>query len=302
VKHNRWLEDALGIPIRWIRYPSGASVNRAVSNRQVDIGLAGSTAIAGGVPAGLSYKVVWIYDIIGSAEALVVRDGAGIKSIGDLVGKRVAVPFGATTHYALLEDLTRSHVDMNRVTIMDLEPADIVKAWQNGVIDAAYIWQPSLAKLLNHGGTVLVDSHQLARHGVLTADLGFVSDELASDFPDVVRTWLKQENRAVELIQSDPAKAAQSIGAELGISAPAAQAEMKGYQFLTAREQLSGKYFGKPGQPGRLIDQLTRAAVFQHDYPQTIRFIKEKLYRPEPTRKDFEEAVDTSFLTQMVRN
>lgn len=301
VKHNRWLEDALGIPVRWIRYSSGASVNQAVSNRQVDIGLAGSTAIAGGVPARLPYKVVWIHDIIGSAEALAVRDGAGIKAIKDLEGKRVAVPFGSTTHYALLEYLTRSHIDPNRVTIMDMEPADIVKAWDNGAIDAAYIWEPSLTELLNHGGTVLVNSRQLAQSGILTADLGFVSDELASDFPDVVRTWLEQENRAVELIQSDPAKAAQSIGAELGISAAQAEVEMKGYQFLTAKQQLSDKYLGKPGQPGHLIDQLTRAAVFQHDFPETVRFMKEKVYHPEPTSKQFEQAVDTSFITQVVK-
>ncbi len=299
VKHNRWLEEKLNIPVRWIRFDSGASVNQAVQNRQVDVGLAGSTAIAAGVPARLAYKVVWIYDVIGSAEALAVRKGAGISTMKDLAGKRVAVPFGSTSHYALLAAITKAGLDPNRVTILDLEPGDIVNAWRDSAIDAAYVWQPSLAKILADNGAVLTDSAQLADRGVLTADLGFVSAELHDDFPDVVQTWVEQENRAVEQLKSDPSTAATAIGAELGISATEVESEMKGYKFPTAQEQLSDSYFGPPGSPGNLVDQLTQAAVFQHDYPQTMKFTKEKIYRAEPTLKDFANAVDTSFLSRV---
>ncbi len=299
VKHNRWLEEKLDIPVRWIRFDSGASVNQAVQNRQVDVGLAGSTAIAAGVPAQLQYKVVWIHDVIGSSEALAVRKGTGISSVKDLVGKRVAVPFGSTSHYALLAAITKAGIDLNKVTILDLEPGDIVNAWQDSAIDAAYVWQPSLAKILADHGAVLTDSAQLADRGVLTADLGFVSTELRDDFPDVVQTWAEQENRAVEQIKSDPSTAAAAIGAELGISAAEVESEMKGYQFLTAKEQLSDSYFGTPENPGNLVDQLTRAAVFQHDYPQTMKFTKEKIYRAEPKAKDFIDAIDTSFISKV---
>ena len=299
VKHNRWLESELGIPVRWVRYPSGASVNQAVAGHQVDLGLAGSTSVAAGVPNGLSYRVAWIYDVIGSAEALVVRQSAGVTSLAGLAGKRVGVPFGSTAHFALLEALDRAGLDPQRVDVLDLEPADIVGAWQAGKIDAAYVWQPSLNKILSAGGTVLTDSKRLAEQGVLTADLGVVSEELATGFPTVVQTWVEQENRAVRQIQDDPQQAATAIGAELGLDATETQAEMQGYQYLTASQQLTEPYLGPPGRPGNLVDQLTKAAIFQHDYPQTQKSLKEKVYWNKPTTDDFAKAVDSSFLTHV---
>lgn len=299
VKHNRWLESELGIPVRWIRYSSGASVNQAVSDHRVDLGLAGSTSVAAGIPNGLSYRVAWVYDIIGSAEALVVRQSAGISSLQGLAGKRVGVPFGSTAHFALLEALERGGLDPQRVDVLDLEPADIVGAWQAGKIDAAYVWQPSLNTILAAGGKVLTDSGRLAEQGVLTADLGVVSEELATGFPAVVQTWVEQENRAVKQIQDDPQQAATAIGAELNLDATETQAEMRGYQYLSASQQLTEPYLGPPGRPGNLVDQLTKAAIFQHDYPQTQKSLKEKVYWSKPTIDDFAKAVDSSFLTHV---
>lgn len=300
VKHNRWLEKELGIPVRWIRFDSGASVNQAVASHDVDLGLAGTSSVATGVPAGLAYRVAWIYDVIGSGEALVVRKKEGITSLAELKGKRVAVPFGSTTHYALLAALTKQHLDPNKLDIVDLEPAQIVKAWRDNAIDAAYIWQPSLAKILGQGGQVLLDSAQLAKKGVLTGDLGIVSEEMASDFPAVVTAWLREESRAVDQYRSDPSSAAKAVGAELGIPESEALGEMKGYRFLTVREQLSSSYLGTTAAPGHLVQQLTAAAVFLSDFPQTAKFLKEyKLYQPKPTQADFDHVVDPSFLAKV---
>jgi taurine transport system substrate-binding protein len=287
VKNQKWLEDSLGIPVEWQSFDSGANVNRAVASGSVDVGLAGSSPVSNGIASGLPYKVPWIYDIIGDAEQLVVRKSAGVSDLKGLEGKKVAAPFGSTTHYALLTAMTDAGVDLGKVDVIDLEPDDIVAAWQRDDIDAGYVWNPSLAKLKEQGGTVLLSSRELAEQGTLTGDLAVVRTEFAEQYPDVVAGWLKQENRAVELYKADPQRAAEIVGKELQLPTKEAVSQMEGLIFLDAKEQLSADYLGTPDQPGKLAEQLTT----------TAQFLKEQeLIDREPSPDEFKEAVDSQFL------
>lgn len=299
VKHNGWLEDELSMPVRWIRYDSGSAVNAAVNSGKVDVGLIGSTGAAAGVDARLGYKVVWIFDVIGKAEALVARKGSDVTSVRDLVGKTVAVPFGSTSHYALLAALQDAKVNLNKVTLVDLQPREIADAWRKKTIDAAYIWPPTQQRLLDDGGQVVVDSAQLAQRGRFTADLGFVTGNLAKSAPDVVQTWITQQNRAVALIAQDPAAAAKAIGAELGISDREARQEMSGYRYLTASQQAGSGYLGTPKSKGNLVNLLKDAADFQHQFPQTAKFGQEKVITTNPTRSQFAGAIDPAFIVKV---
>ncbi|MFD6243878.1 ABC transporter substrate-binding protein [Streptomyces roseolus] len=57
--------------------------------------------------------MVGIHDLIGDNEALVAKPGIG--SVKDLVGKKVATPFGSTSHYSLLAALTTAGVEPTSV-------------------------------------------------------------------------------------------------------------------------------------------------------------------------------------------
>lgn len=298
VKHNRWLEDKLKIPVRWIRYDSGAAVNAAVNDNKVDVGLIGSTGTAAGITSRLGYRTVWMFDVIGTAEALVSRSGSGIKDLRDLEDKTVAVPFGSTSHYALLAALTQAKVNLNKVTLVDLQPREIVAAWKKKSIDAAYIWPPNQNILLDDGGRVVIDSGQLAKQGTFTADLGFATKNMVNSAPQIVQTWVEQQNRAVELIQKDPTAAANAIGAELGISGAEAKRELTGYRFLTASQQAGSGYLGTPKNKGKLVNELKSAADFQHQFPQTARFGQEKVVTTSPPTKNFADAVDPAFIAK----
>lgn len=298
VKHNGWLEDELKMPVRWIRYDSGSAVNAAIADDKVDVGLIGSTGTAAGISAHLGYRVVWIFDVIGSAEALVARSGSGINNVRDLEGKTVAVPFGSTSHYALLAALQDAKVNLNKVTMVDLQPREIASAWTKKSIDAAYIWPPTQSRLLDDGGQVVIDSAELAKQGRFTADLGIATGNLVSSAPDIVQAWVEQENRAVELIQQNPAAASKAIGAELGVSDAEAQQEMRGYQFLDATEQAGPEYLGTTKSVGALATQLKAAADFQHEFPQTAKFGQEKVVTQPPPASAFTDALDPAFVAK----
>lgn len=285
VKNKRWLEKALKIKVNWQQFDSGADVNRAVAAGSVDIGLAGSSPVSNGIASGLPYKVAWIYDVIADAEELVAKKSAGVGDISELKGKKVAAPFGSTTHYSLLTSLADNGVDPKQVDVLDLEPDDIVAAWQRGDIDAAYVWNPALAKI-KKDGKVLISSKQLAEQGKVTADLGIVRNEFADKYPDVVTEWIKQETRAVKLYKENPKAAAQAVGAEFNISTQEALSQMQGLIFLEASEQATPKYLGEPDKPGDLAKQLT----------DTAKFLKsQKLIDRDPSQDEFNKAVDPQF-------
>jgi taurine transport system substrate-binding protein len=301
VKNQEWLEDELDIPIRWVRLDSGAEVNKALDDHAIDIGLIGTSAVALGVPSGLDTEVVWVHDIIGDSEALVVREESGLSGsseVSDLEGRTVAVPFGSTAHYALLAALDEANVAANDVEVVDLQPDDMAEAWAAGSIDAAYVWEPTLTSLESDGGAVVLTSAELAEQGIVTGDLGVVSEDLAENYPDVVQTWVDVQARAVDLIHDDPGQAQEAIGAELDQPADVVADEMTGYTYPTAAEQAGPDYLG--GDDSQLAQHLQSAAVFLKDYPQSAKFLKEyNVYLPDPTVDEFVDAIDSDYVAEV---
>ena len=78
-------------------------------------------------------------------EFLVVR--GDISRPADLEGKTIATRFGSTVEYFLRRYLQEEHVDASKVKIINLEPADMVIALDNGNIDGYtnYIPFPQLS-------------------------------------------------------------------------------------------------------------------------------------------------------------
>lgn len=250
VKNQRWLEQAFpDTEIEWKLFDSGGSVNEAFAAGSVDIGLAGSSPVARGLSTPIAYQVPWIHDVIGSAEALVVRDD--IASVEDLRGKKIAAPLASTTHYSLLAVLDRAGLSEQDVEVIDAEPDDIYAAWSRGDIDGAYVWNPNLARIVDDGGRILVTSEELAAEGKTTYDLAVVSDEFASQYPDALATWVAQQDRAVELYDTSPDEAAAAVAAELNIEPDEALAQMRGLIFVRAAEQAGAEYLG--GGVGRAL-------------------------------------------------
>lgn len=264
VKNKGWLESALpGTTVTWTKFESGGDVNTAVIAGAIDIGLAGSSPVTAGLsaPLNIPYQVPWIFDVIGSAESLVASKESGVTDVAGLKGKKIGTPFASTAHYSLLAALKEAGLNEQDVTLVDLQPPDILAAWQRGDIDAAYVWSPTLDELTKDG-TVLVTSAQLAQKGYPTYDLAVVTKDYLAANPDVVTTWVQQQNKAVELIKDDPTQASTAIAAELSITPEQAQSQLKGLVFLTAKQQQGKDYLGTPGSPGAFAEGLLKAAEF----------------------------------------
>ncbi|HWL42243.1 MAG TPA: ABC transporter substrate-binding protein [Ilumatobacter sp.] len=261
VKHEGWLEEAFpDSTIEWNLFDSGGAVNEAFIARALDIGLAGSSPVSRGLSNGIEYQVPWIHNVIGAAEALAVTADSGIADLAGLAGKTIATPFASTAHYSLLAALERAGLSAGDVNIIDAQPADIAAAWANGDIDGAYVWNPTLAGLVADGGTLLVTSAELAAEGKTTYDLAVVSTGFATDHPDAVAAWVAAQNRAVELLNSDPDAAAAILATELEITAASAKAQAADLIFVSAADQAGADFLG-----GGLAANLFAAAQFNQE-------------------------------------
>lgn len=246
--------------VEYISFDSGRDVNTAIAAGGIDFGQLGSVPASVGIAQGLKYDVYFILDVIGAAEALVVKEG--IKTVADLKGKKVATPFGSTAHFSLEKLLAQENISPKDVKILDLQPPDIVAAWQRGDIDASYLWQPNLSKLVKNGGTILVTSADLAKKGVITADLGVVRREFAEKYPDVVKQYVAVLNEAIQSYRSDPTAATQVLSKELNITPEETKSSVNELIWLDSTEQKDPKYLGTADKPGELAKILKDSADF----------------------------------------
>ncbi|MBI4784325.1 MAG: ABC transporter substrate-binding protein [Oscillatoriophycideae cyanobacterium NC_groundwater_1537_Pr4_S-0.65um_50_18] len=246
--------------VQYVSFDSGRDVNTAFAAKGIDFGLIGSVPTSVGIARNLPYYVYFIHDVIGSAEALIVKDT--VKVPADLKGKKIGTPFGSTAHFSLLNLLKLENIDQKDLTILDLQPPDLVAAWQRGDIDGGYVWQPNLSKLQKAGGTLLKTSADLAKQGVVTADVGVVSKEFADKYPDAVKQYVSALNEAVKVYRSDPEAAAKTIAPELGIPVADSKAAMSEIIWLDSSEQKDTKYLGTATAPGEFAKILKDSAEF----------------------------------------
>lgn len=230
--------------ITWSKFASGATVIQAFGSNSLDLGLLGSAAAARAIsaPLNIDMKVVWIHDVIGAAESLVVKDPA-ITSVAGLRGKKIAVPFASTSHYSLLAALSAAGIERD-VTLVNLTPDAILGAWRDSGIDAAFIWEPTLTELTKNGH-VVTTAADTAKAGKPTFDLEGARTDFVTANPKFFTVWTAAQNWAVHQLANDPQAAATHIAAQLGIPVDAVRKQLTGYVFLDAAAQAGAQYLGK---------------------------------------------------------
>jgi len=246
--------------VSWKSFESGRDVNTAMAANGLDLGLIGSTGTSIGIANQLPYRVYFIHDVIGDNEALVVK--SNVRSLADLKGKKVGVPFGSTTHFSLLSALQELGLNPNEVTILDMQPPDMLAAWQRGDIDAGFVWQPTLNKMISAKGSVLVSAKDLYQKGIITADVGVAHEDFITQHPASLQKYVTLLDDAVKFYREQPEAAAEAIAPQLGVSPAESLQQMKQLVWLTSSEQANGKYLGSAEKPGAFASVLRDSAAF----------------------------------------
>lgn len=282
-RKEKYYEKQLGIKVKIVKFDSGKDVNTALAAGSIDTSELGSNPTALGIGNGLNYDVIYIGDIIGSAESLVVKNNANVNSVSQLKGKKIAVPFASTSHYSLLNALKQAGLKESDVKLLDLEPNDIHAAWKRGDIDAAYVWYPVLNNLVKDG-KILTGSDKLAKQGIITADLVVARRDFAKSNKNLVVRYIKALNQANDLDQKNKEQSIKDISEILNISESDAKFQRNGFEWIDGKKQLSKEYLGE-----------NIANVLKN----TADFLKEQgSIKKSPTLKEYKDHVQTKYLKE----
>ena len=213
-------------------------------------------ALSQNVPA----EMIWLHDVIGDNEALVAQKDSTIEEIEDLRGKKVATPFGSTSHYSLLNALNLAGI-ADDVELMDMETQDIVAAWVRGDIDAAYSWEPTLSAI-EETGRVLLTSKDLAAEGYGTYNIDLVHETFAKNHPDIVQLYLESLDEAVKAYRENPTEIAKLVAKDLELAPELVEKQMQMTIWLDAEEQNQVEYLGTEKNPGNYNQQFIETAEF----------------------------------------
>ncbi|MCF8081865.1 MAG: ABC transporter substrate-binding protein [Deltaproteobacteria bacterium] len=184
-------------------FKAGPEEMSAFAAGELDMGYVGeapaTTAVANGVA-----RVTVLAQVNTEGSAIMVRKDAPVKTLKDLVNKRIAIPGHSTVQdFLLRKALTKFKVPQSQVQITVLKPPEMIGALSGRQINAFIAWEPYPAKAQIAGiGKVLLTSAQIWRNHpccVLVADNRFLKER-----PQEARSLVKAHVRATDYIDTHP--------------------------------------------------------------------------------------------------
>ncbi|HEX8012389.1 MAG TPA: taurine ABC transporter substrate-binding protein [Casimicrobiaceae bacterium] len=294
VQQSQAVEKATGFKINWRQFGGGGDVIRAMASGDVQLGEVGSTGVATAISQGMDVDLFWILEDIAAAEALVVRDGSGIKTIADLKGKKIGTPFVSTSHFQLLYAMQQAGLKPTDAQVLNMRPPEIAAAWGRGDIDATFIWEPVLANV-KKTGKVLMTSGDICKKGACTFDGLIVTKKFAKENPQFMVALVKALAKADADYRANPKawtadKAKVAAVAKWSGGKPEDVAgAMALYGFPSLQQQASPAWLGG-GANGAATKALTQQA----------NFLKEQ-GRLESVAPDFSKNVTTEWVTKAMK-
>ena len=236
-----------GKSIEFYKFTSGTEVINAMASGSIDISLNGSSPTAAGYSRGVDLQVIYIYDNINDAEALVVDDT--ITAPQDMKGKTIAVPFGSTTHFHMMFALEQLGLDAKQVNVIDMSPPDMVAAWERGDIAGGFVWDPALGNMKGKGH-VLLSSGDLSNWGKATYDAMVARKGFTDENPEFTCQWVKMVAAADADYRANPNDYGPGTDKAKAIAkAVSGQEDQVGgvlalYDYPTLEQQISATWLG----------------------------------------------------------
>ncbi len=206
---------AKGWNTTWHEFPAGPQLLEALNAGSIDFGYTGAPPPIFAQAADKDIVYVGAEPSGVSAEAIVVKAGAGIHAVTELKGKRIAVQKGSSANFLLLAALDKAGVSYTDIQPVYLPPADARAAFESERVDAWSIWDPYLAALqATLKVRVLADYSGLLR----TNSFYESSRTFADKSPKILGLILDELARTGAWATAHPRDVAEKLAPEIGLS------------------------------------------------------------------------------------
>ena len=222
MKNQQTLETLWGdtCTVTWTSFNAGPAEIEALFAGEIDLGYIGPVpALSANVKSKGDIKI--IANATNAGAVLLARKGAGITSVSDLSGKKVAVPqLGNTQHLCLLNLLSEHGLSTadkgGTVTVAASSNADIVNLMDNGTIDAALVPEPWGTTIMQNGNAeILLDYNEVFLNGDYPVAVVVASSDFMEAHPDLVEDFLSAHEDATLYINENPEHAQKIVNTEI---------------------------------------------------------------------------------------
>ncbi|MGW1407799.1 NrtA/SsuA/CpmA family ABC transporter substrate-binding protein [Streptomyces sp. NPDC002403] len=206
-KKDGSLDKALakaGAKVRWTGSAGPfAPAAQAMNADQLDIATGSITSGITSLAQRPGFKFFTAVDPDAAGEGILVKNGAGIASVKDLVGKKVAVNQGGTGEYLLLKALAKAGIPADEVKRVYLRPDQTAAVFNAGKVDAWAVWATYAVAEIGSG-----KAHFVADGAAIGSDnysLNAVRTGFAEQHPEIVKALYQYLHDASAKEKQDPA-------------------------------------------------------------------------------------------------
>lgn len=275
-----WFTQELGLQVVFKPYDHPRRMIAALKSGDCQIAYSlGITPFTAAVSQYDQLRILGVAVSYSGIDTCVVRDGTGIQSPRDLMGKRVGVPFESVSHYKLLATLKIFGVDPKTVNIYDMPPQDITSAMRWKELDCGCAWEPAVSEMLEIGH-LIVSAEDQTRWGMKVFDVIASARVFMEEHPQLLTRFLQVVDQSTRYYRDNFEESARLIADVAGTPLRQTRNTLEKMQFFTKQEQLSAEWLGVDNQPGEILETINSMARFlleqkaidriQSDYRQFI--------------------------------
>jgi ABC-type nitrate/sulfonate/bicarbonate transport system substrate-binding protein len=223
---------AEGLDVRVQSCINGRRCLKHLTDGEAQIASVADTPMVFALHAGHRFDIVATFGTSAKDTALLARTDRGIKVPADLAGKRIGVPRGTSAHYFANVFLLVNGVPRDSVNFVFIDPARGAEPLLRGEVDAASLYRPvgpQAAQQLGAKGVQLQTLRPYTVMANLVAQRGLSQATLVR--------LLKATQRAITLLNTQPARAHALLAARWGQDEKAVAAQLEGYEFRLGLDQ-----------------------------------------------------------------
>ena len=183
----------------------------------------------------LDMPVVLLQDVSTGADALVAT--AGITSLADLKGKRVAYQTGEFNEIMVDTALKQSGLTLDDVTQVEIPVEQSAAALISGQADAAVMYEPHISAALAADPT-LTSIYTAGENPGIIGDVLAVNSDFLKANPATVTAVIKAWDRGVAFLAANPEKGRQIVADAMGTPLEDLTAAFDGVSYYTAADNV----------------------------------------------------------------
>lgn len=208
--------DGAPYRVEWSEFPAAQHLLEAVSSGAIDFGGVGDAPFLFAYQSNGTIRAISASSMRyrqRDASGIIVPAGSPVRTLRDLIGKRIATTRGSAGHDLVLKALDRAKIPVAAVTFVWLAPGDAKAAFASGSIDAWSIWVPFLSSARQAGARTIVDA---ADYG---PSFGFnaANKQVIGPKHAIIADFLRREARAMDWAHSHDKEYSAVLARDTGL-------------------------------------------------------------------------------------